>query len=238
MDQNERWTRCVLRAVISVFVVAGTTSSLAAEPKRPVDGIYDNSFLVEEAYNQEVGVVQHIYSAYYNVTRHRGPDDHNWDTAFTQEWPVFSRTHQFSYTVPFTFLDLGGHHDNGVGDVLLNYRWQAFFRELGNPEWSAEAAYSVSSRFRRKNRISDPTGSRRTNSSASSVASTSVADQSGALRLDADSRTKPSSTKDHLISTMSPARCTCMGGERKLAITRATVLVTVNPERSWATTRI
>jgi hypothetical protein len=109
--------------------VAWTAEPEAKAPKRPVDGIMDNSFLVEEAYNQEPGVVQHIFTAFYNVTRRHGPDDRNWDTAFTQEWPVFSQTHQFSYTIPYAFLDSGGHHEDGIGDVLLNYRWQALFRE-------------------------------------------------------------------------------------------------------------
>lgn len=100
-----------------------------AAADRPVDGIADNSFLVEEAYNQEAGVVQHILGMYYNVTRQRGPDDCNWDNAFTQEWPFFNQTHQLSYTVPFSFLESGGRHESGIGDVLLNYRWQAIFKE-------------------------------------------------------------------------------------------------------------
>ncbi len=118
----------VVSAVV-VSILAYAHRAAAAEAKRPIEGIADNSFLVEEAYNQEAGVVQHIYTAFYNVTRLRGPDDRNWETAFTQEWPVFTQTHQFSYTLPFSFLDTGGQHENGIGDVLLNYRWQAFFRE-------------------------------------------------------------------------------------------------------------
>ena len=117
----------VVRQLAVTLIGCLAVGSIAAE--RPVEGISDNSFLVEEAYNQEAGVVQHIYTAFYNVTRRRGSDDRNWDTAFTQEWPVFNQTHQFSYTVPFSFLDTGGNHENGVGDVLLNYRWQALFHE-------------------------------------------------------------------------------------------------------------
>jgi hypothetical protein len=117
------------RSFIFVVIIGATNRTLAADAKRPVEGISDNSFLVEEAYNQEPGVVQHIFTAFYNVTRRRGPDDRNWDTSFTQEWPVFSQTHQFSYTIPYSFLESGGHRENGIGDVLLNYRWQAYFRE-------------------------------------------------------------------------------------------------------------
>ena len=98
-------------------------------PARNVAGIMDNSFLVEEAYNQEDGVVQHIFSGIYGVDRLRGPDDKSLDLVFTQEWPVFSQTHQFSYTVPYRFVQTGGQSVNGIGDVLLNYRYQAYFNE-------------------------------------------------------------------------------------------------------------
>jgi hypothetical protein len=43
--------------------------------------------------------------------------------SFTQEWPVFGRTHQFSVTVPY-FTDFGPNM-NGIGDIMLNYRYQA-----------------------------------------------------------------------------------------------------------------
>ena len=41
--------------------------------ERPIDIIEDNSFLIEEAYNQEPGVVQHIFAAAFNNdSRRRG----------------------------------------------------------------------------------------------------------------------------------------------------------------------
>lgn len=89
----------------------------------------DNSFLVEEAYNQEKGVVQHIFNGIYGVDRLPGRDDKSLDLVFTQEWPVFSQKHQFSYTVPYHFVETGGQSDNGLGDVLLNYRYQAYLDE-------------------------------------------------------------------------------------------------------------
>ena len=92
-----------------------------AAEKQPIDVIEDNSFLIEEAYNQEPGVVQHIFSAAYNNdSRRRG-----WTFNFTQEWPVFSQDHQFSYSVlSYHFVD-GSDRVYGVGDILLNYRYQA-----------------------------------------------------------------------------------------------------------------
>jgi len=69
--------------------------------------IADNSFLIEEAYNQESRVVQHIN------TLMRFNDA--WAYSFTQEWPVTGQRHQLSYAVPVT---------TGLGDVALNYRHQ------------------------------------------------------------------------------------------------------------------
>ncbi|HEV8719853.1 MAG TPA: transporter [Candidatus Binatia bacterium] len=106
--------------VSAAFVFFGFFVAQATE-KRPIDVIEDNSFLVEEAYNQEPGVVQHIFTAVYNNdSRARG-----WSFNFTQEWPIFSQDHQFSYTVPsYHFID-GADRIYGVGDILLNYRYQA-----------------------------------------------------------------------------------------------------------------
>lgn len=109
------------RALLAAGVVFwfGLTAAWAAE--RPIDVIEDNSFLIEEAYNQEAGVVQHIFNAVYtNDSRHRG-----WSFSFTQEWPIFSQDHQFSYTIPSYRIVEGSDRVYGVGDILLNYRYQA-----------------------------------------------------------------------------------------------------------------
>ena len=75
--------------------------------------IADNSFLVEEAYNQEPGVVQHI-STFARAT------GGGWGYGFTQEWPLRTQSHQLSYTVPVA--DAGTV--TGLGDIALNYRFQ------------------------------------------------------------------------------------------------------------------
>ena len=77
--------------------------------------IADNSFLIEEAYNQEAGVVQHI------STFARPDGGGAWAYSFTQEWPFRGRVHQLSYTVPVLNETGSG---TGVGDVALNYRYQ------------------------------------------------------------------------------------------------------------------
>jgi hypothetical protein len=91
-------------------------------------GISDNSFLIEEAYNQEPGVVQHIF----NWVRVWDDDDgreRTFDFVFTQEWPIGSQKHQFSYALPFSSVyqqDEGAapFEGDGIGDVMLNYRYQ------------------------------------------------------------------------------------------------------------------
>jgi DtxR family Mn-dependent transcriptional regulator len=96
----------------------------AAPGARPFE-IADNSFLVEEAFNQEAGIFQHIF----NLRAQTGGD---WDATFTQEWPVLSQTHQFSYTLPYAVAA----GEAGLGDVLLNYRWQALMEGAAVPAFS------------------------------------------------------------------------------------------------------
>jgi hypothetical protein len=98
----------------------------AAEPL--AKGIQDNSFFVEEAYNQEPGVVQHIFTVPLFFT----PGDKEVSPSFTQEWPVFSQTHQFSYTIPYTFTE----EENGLEDIRLNYRLQALMEDEGMPAFA------------------------------------------------------------------------------------------------------
>jgi len=81
--------------------------------------IQDNSFLIEEAYNQERGVVQHIN----NFVRSPGGD--SWAYNFTQEWPLGGIRHQLSYSVPVQH-DADG---TGLADVGVHYRHQL----IGNP---------------------------------------------------------------------------------------------------------
>ncbi|MEP6905864.1 MAG: transporter [Gemmatimonadales bacterium] len=81
----------------------------------PAPPIQDNSFLIEEAYNQEQGIVQHIFT----FRNHRGSPDY--EASFTQEWPVGGITHQLSYDL---FL-IRSAHETGIGDVRINYRYQA-----------------------------------------------------------------------------------------------------------------
>jgi hypothetical protein len=103
---------------VAIAQAAGPT---LRDPSRKWE-IVDNSFLVEESFNQDAGVVQNIFT----WTRSRSGA---WDASFTQEWPAPGMTHQLSYTVPFARAD----GRTGVGDVLINYRYQLRTERAGAP---------------------------------------------------------------------------------------------------------
>jgi len=84
-------------------------------------GIADNSFLVEEAFNQEARIFQNIATYRWQ----RGA----WLGSFTQEWPLPDMTHQLSVTLPFGRLA----QSTSIGDVLVNYRLQLFEEAPGRP---------------------------------------------------------------------------------------------------------
>lgn len=96
-------TKTLLIALMAVFVIVPRAQS-------PIE---DNSFLLEEAYNQEKGVVQYISTFY----RQRNGD---WGYSFTNEMPIKKQEHQFSYTLNVARV-------NGTtrfGDTSINYRYQ------------------------------------------------------------------------------------------------------------------
>jgi hypothetical protein len=105
--------------------------------------IRDNSFFIEEAYNQEAGVVQHIFTAAWSSFRQAGRTDDTWVLTFTQEFPVPNQTHQLSYTVPFAWLRGDQEHEEGPGDVLLNYRWQAMVETDSSPAFAPRLSLSL-----------------------------------------------------------------------------------------------
>lgn len=82
--------------------------------------VKDNSFLIEEAYNQDPGVVQFIQAYQYMDAAN------DWDYSFTNEMPITDQAHQFSYVIPFMkYSEENSSSESAVlGDVLLNYRFQ------------------------------------------------------------------------------------------------------------------
>jgi hypothetical protein len=117
---------CLLLAAacLTTLVPAAARAQSAATP------IMDNSFLIEEAYNQEAGVVQHVSTFVHTK------DLDGWLATFTQEWPWRSQRHQLSFTIPVVHDGSEG----GVGDIALHYRHQ--LREI-RPQLSISPRVSL-----------------------------------------------------------------------------------------------
>ncbi len=110
------------------------TTLVAAQPVYAQSSweILDNSFLIEEAFNQERGVFQNI------VTWTRG-EDGGWQTTFVQEWPAPGVRHQLSYSLPFS----GVNGSTGINDVLLNYRYQLLSEDGRRPAMAPRVSLVV-----------------------------------------------------------------------------------------------
>jgi hypothetical protein len=106
----------VNRPILAVLVLCALPVAARADAEKPIQ---DNSFLVEEAYNQEPGVIQHI-SLFTRDTR-----TGDWVYTFTEEWPALGQTHQASVTAVVQGLTHTDRRQVGAGDVALNWRWQA-----------------------------------------------------------------------------------------------------------------
>jgi hypothetical protein len=128
-----------------LLVIASVPSMVCAQDGGEEPGIRDNSFLIEEAFNQEQGVVQHIFN--WVPSWQRGQTHRNtFDFVFTQEWPVFSQRHQFSYTLPMLYAHEQVPNEppvegQGFGDMLLSYRFQALDGNVGG--WWASPRFSI-----------------------------------------------------------------------------------------------
>jgi DtxR family Mn-dependent transcriptional regulator len=121
-------SKVLVQLAIALIVLIGSTIAALAQsaPVQSVEPfeIADNSFLVEEAFNQETGVFQNIFGMVRT--------DETWSPAFTQEWPVGSQTHQLSYTLSW----YSWRGDSGFGNTLINYRYQATVEGPGRPAFS------------------------------------------------------------------------------------------------------
>ena len=87
------------------------TIALALLTSASDEPIRDNSFLIEEAYNQEPGRIQHISML-------EVPRDGTWEYTFTEEWPLAGEAHQISFI-------LGAQSsgaETGLSDWRVNYR--------------------------------------------------------------------------------------------------------------------
>ena len=125
------WRRA---AIVVALTLAAQAQPAAAQTSASKDAtrkfeILDNSFLVEEAFNQEAHIFQNIFS--WTFAR-----DGEWDGTVTQEWPLWGVKNQFSYTIPLSRAD----RRIGVGDVLLNYRYQLVEESARRPAVAPRAS--------------------------------------------------------------------------------------------------
>lgn len=141
-----------LRAILALLLTFGgcalagasDSGSTSAQPLPPAAAmsaernsvpapIQDNSFLIEEAYNQEDGVIQHI-SFFQRLTTG------DWTFTQTEEWPLRSLKHQLSVTVAATQSGDFPASGAGWGDTFFNYRYQL----LGSGETRLAVAPRIS----------------------------------------------------------------------------------------------
>lgn len=126
-------------ALIFCAAMAAAQSAPQATPATPTPaperiskfGIPDNSFLVEEAFNQEKGIVQNTVI----FTRSHSGD---WDTSFTQEWPLGGERHQIAFTIPFASVD--GSRAS-LGDIDLSYRLKVSGDKHGVPAFTPQLSF-------------------------------------------------------------------------------------------------
>lgn len=102
-------------------------------PSRAPAEILDNSFFVEEAYNQERGVVQHIQTLHWTWDRQAGRTARAFSYGLTQEWPVGGVRHQLSYTIPYMRMFGDQPRAGGIGDIQVHYRLQAIEEDATRP---------------------------------------------------------------------------------------------------------
>jgi hypothetical protein len=107
-----------LTIVLPLALASALSPAFAQDTPAEEHPIEDNSFLIEEAYNQEAGVIQHIS----NLVHSSPLSDGEFAYSFTEEWPVTGQDHQLGFTL--LFLNGGGGASDGVGDFLVNYRYQ------------------------------------------------------------------------------------------------------------------
>jgi hypothetical protein len=96
-----------------------------------VSGVQDNSFLLQEAYNQDAGVVQTIATV---SLQGFGSGERDWQLGLSQEYPLFSRDHQVSFFLPIEGVaGSDAESASGVGDLLLDYRYQLLYETERRP---------------------------------------------------------------------------------------------------------
>ena len=114
-------------AIYGAEKLNGKTESTKENPaaEDAPEHIRDNGFLVEEAVNQEAGVVQHIFNWIHLWGSSPAGRTRDFAFSYTMELPLGSQKHQFSFTTQFlTTFESPDSQRGDVGDTFLNYRYQ------------------------------------------------------------------------------------------------------------------
>jgi len=119
--------KLILVLLVSTFIASVYAQEADTIPKKGSylyygqPSIEDNSMFIEEAFNQEAGVIQHINNFVFSGG--------NFAYNYTQEIPLADVKHQFSFGVsyasfkkPMEAQQNRNFLTNGLGDIFLNYR--------------------------------------------------------------------------------------------------------------------
>jgi len=121
-------------AMTSWILLALSSGAVAAEPEKETPPIEDNSFLIEEAYNQDTGIYQHIQ--YLRLNK-----NNDWEYNFTEEMPLSGRKHQLSFGVTVLHPEATADFEatTGIGDIAVNYRYEL----IGQDHFKMTPRFSV-----------------------------------------------------------------------------------------------
>jgi DtxR family Mn-dependent transcriptional regulator len=117
-------SKLLVQIARALLLVLAVSSAAGAQPAQPF-AIVDNSFFIEEAFNQDAGIMQ-------TIAMMRMSSGREWETSVTQEWPLVGQRHQVSYSIPY----LSTNSARGFGDVMLHYRMQLLSDAEGTPAFS------------------------------------------------------------------------------------------------------
>lgn len=117
-----------MKNVLTVFLIMIFAGYLFAQDEYP-ESITGNTFLIEDAYNQDARVVQHILK--FSFTK---PSDENL-IFFAQEWPLFSHAHQIGFSFYYAWLLRGEDVVVPIRPLSVNYRYQL----VDEDQWAAMA---------------------------------------------------------------------------------------------------
>jgi hypothetical protein len=119
-----RFTR-VLFPLLALLWGSGLAAQIApGGPAEWTEVLQDNSFLVNEAYNQDPDQVQHVLTGWHF------PNASVWLLTFDDQWPVGGEKHQMDLFVPYG--SQGAIDPHGFGDLQIGYQYQARLQGEGS----------------------------------------------------------------------------------------------------------